>query len=29
MAAINLGYAQSKMSRWNVETRQEHFERET
>ena len=29
MTAIHLGYAQSKMSRWNVETRQEHFERET
>ena len=29
MTAIHLGYAQSKMSSWNVETRQEHFERET
>ena len=29
MAAINLGYAQSKMSRRNVETREEHFEKET
>ena len=29
MAAIHSGYAQSKTSRSNVETRQEHFEKET